>query len=113
MIVKIKLKDEKEGEYYYMMFGDSYKSWEQQFREYCATFKPIGEVLEVKTSKEKWIGWGGLKWCNESEFQKELNREGCQEKDADNPDPRVYEYMDFIKNKIAFNIARKIARAYK
>lgn len=93
------------------MFGNSYKNWEEQFREYCFTFKPI-EVLEVETSSEKWKGWGGLKWCNETEFQHELNREGCQQNEPDNPKPRKYEYMRFNSNQIVSNIANKIARRY-
>lgn len=105
MIVRIKLKLEED--IYTVMFGDSYKNWESQFREYCYVFKP--KVLEVETLSEKWIGWGGLKWCVEEEFQKELNREGCQDKDPDNPNPRIYCNMAFTSNQIAFNIANNIA----
>ena len=109
MIVKIKLKSK--DEVFTMMFGNSYKDWDEQFREYCSAFKPI-EVLLVVTSPEKWKGWGGLKWCNENEFQNELNREGCQDKDPDNPNPRIYENMRFIQNQIASNIAYNVARRY-
>jgi len=109
MILRIKLKSK--GENFTMMFGNSYKNWEEQFREYCFIFKPI-DVLGVETSSEKWIGCGGLKWCNETEFQHELNREGCQQDEADNPEPRKYEYMRFNSNQIASNIANKIALRY-
>jgi hypothetical protein len=109
MIVKIKLKLRRET--FTMMFGNSYKDWDEQFREYCSMFKPV-EVLSVVTSKEKWIGWGGLKWCNENEFQNELNREGCQEKDFDNPNPRDYSSMNFKQNQMVGNMARKIAERY-
>ena len=109
MIVRIKLKSK--GETFSMMFGNSYKNWDEQFREYCFTFKPV-EIIQIETSPEKWKGWGGLKWCNETEFQHELNREGCQDKDPDNPKPRKYEYMRFGSNKIVENIANKIARRY-
>lgn len=109
MIVRIKLKSK--GETFTMMFGNSYKNWEEQFREYCYNFKPI-DIIDVETSPEKWKGWGGLKWCNETEFQHELNREGCQDKDPDNPKPRKYEYMRFNLNQIVSNIANKIARRY-
>lgn len=109
MIVKIKIKSE--GEIITMLFGNSYKRWDIQFREYCWLFKPI-EVLEVETAKDKWKGWGGLKWCNENEFQNELNREGCQSSDLDNPKPRVYANMVFKSNKIAENIINKIARSF-
>lgn len=109
MIVRIKLKSK--DEVFTMMFGNSYKDWDEQFREYCSMFKPT-EILSVVTSPEKWKGWGGLKWCNENEFQHELNREGCQDKDSDNPNPRIYENMQFIQNQTASNIAHNVARRY-
>jgi hypothetical protein len=109
MIVRIKLKTK--NEVFTMMFGNSYKNWEEQFREYCFTFKPI-EIIQIETSPEKWKGWGGLKWCNENEFQHELNMEGCQQNEPDNTKPRKYEYMRFGSNKIVENIANKIARRY-
>ncbi len=109
MIVKIKLKTKRK--IITMMFGNSYKNWEEQFREYCFNYRPIG-VLAVETSPDKWIGWGGLKWCDEMEFQHELNREGCQQNDPDNSSPRKYEYMRFNTNNIVSNIANKIARKY-
>jgi hypothetical protein len=109
MIVRIELKSKRKTPT--MMFGNSYKNWGEQFREYCFIFKPI-EIIQVETSPEKWIGWGGLKWCNESEFQHELSREGCQQNDQDNPKPRKYHYMKFNRNQIVENIANKIARRY-
>lgn len=109
MIVKIKIKS-IDG-VFTMMFGNSYKSWDEQFREYCRIFKPI-EILELETSSEKWKGWGGLKWCNEEEFQNELNREGCQDNEPDNKSPRIYKKMCFVSNTIAENIANKVAKQY-
>jgi hypothetical protein len=109
MIVKIKIKSSSDT--FTMLFGNSYKNWTEQFREYCYAFKPI-EVLEVETSKEDWKGWGGLKWCNEDEFQEELNREGCQSSDPDNPNPRIYKNMRFSSNRIVENTANKIAKRY-
>jgi hypothetical protein len=103
MIVKIKLKDET-GNEFTMMFGDSYKKWYIQFQEYIINFK-IYHCIDATVSQNKWIGWGGLKWCNELDFQEELNREGCQSSDPNNPNPRKYEKMcfyhsRFIKSKI-------------
>jgi hypothetical protein len=95
MIVKIKIKS-KDGEIFTMLFGDSYKTWDVQFSEYRQTFKPF-EILEVETSKSKWKAWGGLKWCNETEFQNELNTEDCQWNEK-NPKPRIYSEMIFTKN---------------
>ena len=76
-----------------MMFGNSYKPWTMQFDEYMwnKDIKPI----KLETSKDKWIGGGGLKWCNEELFQKQLDREGCQENESDNPNPRQYSKMKF------------------
>jgi hypothetical protein len=108
MIVKIELEF-KEKEQLIMLFGNSYKKWDEQFSEYCRMHKPIS-ILSAYSSTEDWIGWGGLKWCVPEKFQAELNREGCQSKDPDNPNPRKYEYMRFGPNKIVENIANKIAR---
>jgi len=89
-----------------MLFGDSYKSWETQFEEFSYWYyTPRGEGWKVKNiegkiinaekSNSKWIGWGGLKWCPEDEFQQELNREGVQDGEPDNPKPRQYRKMKF------------------
>lgn len=110
MIVRIKLRTKEETKT--MMFGNSYKNWNEQFRECCSIIKNI-EVLRVETSRDRWIGWGGLKWCNESVFQDELNREGCQQNDPDNPNPRIYANMNFRNNPIVFNMANKIAKRYQ
>jgi len=108
MIVKIKLKS-KDSEIFTMMFGNSYKNWESQFREYCYAFRPV-ETLLIETSKDDWIKWGGLKWCNEEEFQDELNREDCQDGEPNNENPRIYAHMYFTHNEMVNNIANKIIR---
>ena len=106
MIIKIKIK--RADKVYTILTGNSDKSWEMQFREYCHNFKPI-EIIQVDVSFEKWIGWGGLKWCDENIFQQELNREGCQEDEPDNPNPRKYENMRFTLNTWVEDKVRKIA----
>jgi len=79
-----------------MLFGDSYKPWTLQFDEYCwRNKKQLGEIVSVDTSAEKWISWGGLKWCADESFQAQLNREGCQSGDPDNQNPRKYDEMKF------------------
>lgn len=102
MIVRIKFKTDTDE--YTMLFGDSYKKWFTQFEEYISRYK-VYDFSNVALSKSKWIGWGGLKWCNENEFQHELNREGCQSYDLNNPRPRKYDEMIFndsvyVKSKI-------------
>jgi hypothetical protein len=94
VIVRIKFKN---GET--MMFGSTYKQRMDQVSEYAHIFKTKAEKIEISDSK--WIGWGGLKWCSESEFQNELNREGCQDNEQDNPNPRKYSdmvFVDYIKS---------------
>lgn len=79
-----------------MMFGNSYKSWEDQVEEYMRrNAKDLEKPLKVEISKSKFIAWGGLKWCSEENFQHKLNREGCQYGEPDNKNPRQYSDMLF------------------
>lgn len=81
-----------------MLFGDSYKPWHMQVDEYiwmCRNQGTTLELLNVECSHSKWVTWGGLKWCPEDRFQHQLNREGCQDNEPDNPKPRIYEKMNF------------------
>jgi len=97
MIVKIKIKS-KEDEEYTMLFGNSYKKWFTQFEQYARMYSPF-QIISVDISKSEWKSWGGLKWCNENEFQEELNREGVQSNELDNPKPRNYSKMEFYFSK--------------
>jgi len=103
MIIRITFDDGR-----VMMFGDSYKPWTMQFDEYMwrVNFKPV----KFESCQDKWIGWGGLKWCSESRFQNHLNREGCQDEDENNPNPRKFEDMKFVENPIVRNKALKILK---
>ena len=57
-----------------MMFGNSYKRWENQLREFCNLHKmPQPEVVKCKA---KWVGYGGLKWCTSGHFPEVLREEG-------------------------------------
>lgn len=58
-----------------MMFGTSYRTWWDQLREYCRLHKRERPSIEV--SSEPWIGYGGLKWCEWSEFQGQLDIEAA------------------------------------
>jgi len=78
------------AENHVMMFGNSYKAWEEQLDD------------------SKWISWGGLKWCPEERFQHHLNREGCQSDELDNPNPRQYKDMNFYED---ITITRKVNKA--
>lgn len=80
-----------------ILFGDSYKTWKMQFEEFyrrhCDEYRPV----KVWWSSSKWKAWGGLKWCNEASFQEELNREGVQSGEPNNPKPRQYSRMKFYE----------------
>lgn len=92
------------GEQKTILTGTSYKDWWTQAteffyrREFVDTtkgwnFKTLSEAItidEVEKSHSAWIGWGGLKWCTEDLIQGELNREGVQRDEPDNPKPRQY-----------------------
>ena len=95
-IIRLRFSDD-----WVMMFGNSYKPWEMQLEEYLFILKRDGEFddyLEVEVSNDAWIGWGGLKWCSEEKFQKQLDREGCQSDEPNNPNPRQYSEMRFYKD---------------
>lgn len=95
MIIKVRFIDTAKGDKEHtMLFGDSYKKWEEQFCEYLRRF-PSLEAVRAWRCKDKWKGWGGLKWCSEESFQEELNREGVQSNEPDNPNPRQYADMKF------------------
>lgn len=107
MIVRV-LLEEDDGSEYTMMFGDSYKKWESQFEEFMRWHykTDLGgwrepddlqhQIVNAWRSRAKWIEWGGIKWCTEEEFQHELDREGVQDGQPDNPNPRRYADMEFI-----------------
>ena len=64
-----------------MLFGDSYKRWFDQLAEYCRAYnEPRPTVQKCST---KWIGYGGLKWCAESNLKEELEDEGQGRTPAD------------------------------
>ncbi|SCN41891.1 spore protein H [Bacillus wiedmannii] len=99
-----------------VMFGNSYKPWEMQFDEYLWLLKQEGQLTDVEqvtVSDEAWISWGGLKWCPEERFQQQLNREGCQETDPDNPNARQYKEMTFYKDASATRKVNKAISNYK
>jgi len=105
MIVKIKITDSENKEFT-MLFGNSYKNFLAQVQEFFYNSQkwinhmpyPIYSILSIESSDAEWKGWGGLKWCLEDEFQKELNREGCQHGEPDNSKPRQYSEMIFSRN---------------
>ncbi len=109
MIVKITFSDldDKEST---MLFGNSYKNWFTQFEEYLyRTIKwwnakeilscDIYEIIDVQKTSDKWIGYGGLKWCCELDFQAELNSEA---KGLKWVEARQYKDMNFSFDKDKF-----------
>jgi len=57
-----------------MMFGTSYRKWWDQLGEFSRLSKCTIPTIVVSTAP--WIGYGGLKWCLEEEFQNQLDQEG-------------------------------------
>ncbi len=91
MIVRVKIKGHQS-----MMFGNSYKDWDMQAREFFRIYpEMLEDVLSVEVSKSEWIGWGGLKCCQEGDFQAQLNNEGTQDDEPPCQNPRLYEEMIF------------------
>lgn len=83
-----------------MMFGDSYKPWDMQAREFLRYNPALKDgIILIEKSKDKWVSWGGLKWCPESSFQEYLNREGVQQHEDDNPRPRQFGDMKFTEDR--------------
>lgn len=118
MIVRITFRTNK-NENIVILFGDSYKKWFTQCEEYLCNYIrwydtsiiskcDIREVLNVEKSFSKWKGWGGLKWCHSDIFQEELNREGVQRDEPDNPKPRKYSEMSFIEDEKSETIVKKL-----
>lgn len=85
MIVKIIFLDLDNKEFT-MLFGNSYKNWITQFEEYlyqriswynakkimsCDIYK----IINVQKATDRWIGYGGLKWCSDTTFQESLDYE--------------------------------------
>ena len=104
-----------------ILTGTSYKPWWQQAQEYIYRtygsktmgwrFQDIEDLdIEVEKSHSSWVGWGGLKWCGEDEIQEELNREGCQDGEPDNPRPRKYINFNFEYYNIGY---RKLMKELK
>lgn len=113
MILRITFLDRDGKNKFTMLFGNSYKKWHVQMIEFMGRYfcndgkgwrkdKWIGRILRVEKSNAPWIGWGGLKWCEDKEFQEELNREGVQRNEPDNPNPRLYAEMDFVEMKPSY-----------
>jgi len=57
-----------------MLFGDSYRRWFDQLREFCLSYKmPRPDVVKCAA---KWIAFGGVKWCPLDQIQQALDYEG-------------------------------------
>lgn len=57
-----------------MLFGDSYKRWWIQLSEYVRRYRT--GTPRIRVSRERWIGFGGLKWCSPEMLPHELELEG-------------------------------------
>lgn len=107
MIVEIEFFD-KEGTPWKMLFGNNpnWRNWDGELQQYfwenikwwdetrCMKREIYG-IGKMRVSKSRWMAWGGLKWCHPDKFQAQLDREGCQQSDPDNPRPRQFRKMKF------------------
>lgn len=95
MIVKILFEPGNGEKPFCMLTGNSYKTWQQQYSEMQGQRWFVEPTKFWKNTKDKWVGWGGLKWCQEDVFQDQLNREGLQHNEplSNNPNPRQYSKM--------------------
>jgi len=57
-----------------MYFGDSYKKWEEQLKEYVREYMDCLKPLKIEESYTPWIK-NGAKWRNEELFLKALEAE--------------------------------------
>lgn len=95
---------EQAVEYIYRTYGDKEKGWR---------YRDVADLdIEVEKSHSKWVGWGGLKWCAEEFMQGELNREGCQSGEPDNPRPRKYINFNFEYYNIGYRKLMKELMEY-
>jgi len=64
-----------------MLFGNSYRDWDDQLNEYCSTFNHV--PVRIVSSHSPWVSFGGLKWCEPSQLQQQLDDEGKGRKASD------------------------------
>lgn len=95
MIIRVTLKNG-----HVMMFGDSYKPWEQEFQEYCwfgaVPFNNfyIKDIVvdKVEYSNEKFPSFGGLKWGTEQVMVERL------EEQAEHEGKKPRDYSKYVYN---------------
>jgi hypothetical protein len=58
---------------YEMLFGDSYRTWDDQLLEYTRVFKACPRGLAA--SPQPWVRYAGLKWCEPGRLQEQLDAE--------------------------------------
>ena len=90
-----------------MLFGTSYKNWFTQLQQFIwrniswwdskqITRCHLYKIIKVEKARHDWISFGGLKWCREQHFQKELDHEA---EGRDWRTPRDYDAMIFQADK--------------
>lgn len=86
-----------------MLFGTSYKRWQQQLWEYLCEHREIKSVEKIEYSKYKWIAYSGLKWCQFSNLDYHLKH---TEREADVGKIKFMEAAKHIKKDVdgVFNL---------
>lgn len=106
-----------------ILTGTSYKYWWEQAVEYIYRnygspdrgwcYQDIAHLqFDVDKSHSRWIGWGGLKWCSPDLMQDNLNREGVQRDEPDNPKPRRFDTFKFNSYYAGYEKLMKELRKY-
>ena len=119
----IRLTIKRGDEEFVMLTGTSYKYWYEQAVEYIYRtfgskdmgwrYRDIEDLdIEVEHSRSSWKGWGGLKWCHPDIFQEELNREGVQQDEPDNPKPRQFSSFKFDYYPLGYDKLKKELKRY-
>ena len=77
MTVKVAFHD------FEMLFGNSYRDWDDQLLEFCCMSHPVRVPLKISGSAFRWVSYGGLTWCYPDKFQEQLDIEGQGRQAAD------------------------------
>lgn len=66
-----------------MLFGNSYRDWDDQLREFCCMWDAVQVPVSISGSSFPWVAYGGLKWCAPEGLQQSLDEEGKGRKSTD------------------------------
>ena len=89
---KLVIKEKESGQIVTFILGDNYKNFEDHFLDFCCHYtktweyespdkfaKCYGRNMEIEfidlfSASERFVGFGGLKWTTEENYDKELEQ---------------------------------------